>query len=130
MSGENIDRVCQVNSNVFKTNEDEISLNVLLVCSFNKVIPQSNKIACDTVQFHLNVIKQFVSGKNPDRSMRRTESIAFLEKLTGIDGSGEGTDIGKYAVTLTDYNKWNDWFKKNKKNLNYNEITRKIELVE
>ena len=105
-------------------------LLIIIIClSFTNAFSQTNKIACDTVLYHMSVIKNYVEEKNADVSLRRVESIAFLENLTQIDGSGSGTDIGKIEVKTEDYKKWEIWFEKNKKYLFYNTTTKKVELI-
>ena len=104
-------------------------LTVIICLSFIKMYSQSNNNACEKVKFHLSVIKKFVTKTNTDSSMQRIESIAFLENLSGIEGSGIGTDIGKYSVTIEDYKKWSKWFEENKQYLFYNKKTKKVELI-
>jgi hypothetical protein len=102
---------------------------VIINLSCNGISNQSNKIACEKVQFHLNLIKEFLTGVNIDSGMRRMESIYFLERLTKIDGSGHFTFFGKYSVSIEDYEKWNTWFEKNRKYLYYDEKKKEVELI-
>jgi len=64
----------------------------------------------------LNVLDSVVRNSPDDTSYYCCSySIDALERISGIDGSSDGTALGKLSFTKGDYLKWKDWYMKKKK---------------
>ena len=64
----------------------------------------------------LNVLDSVVKNTPNDTSYYCCSySIDLLERVSGIDGSADGTTLGKLSFTKSDYLKWKSWYVKKKK---------------
>ena len=102
----------------------KLSFLVLMAgCSNN---PNRDTMACKQVEKRLEIIRDYVDGKNDDTTLKRVEAISFLEQLTGIQSQADGTEVGKLNPTQLDYNKWANWYEVNKDKLYWDSRKKKV----
>jgi len=82
------------------------------------------KIFCD----NLAVIKESVEKKTTVNASKISEAISFLEQVTLIKSTSDGNFFGRFNPTKQDFNNWNQWFKKNKQMLYWDEKEQKVKL--
>lgn len=103
-----------------------IKISLLVVMASCNDKSNVDTIACKQVEQRLDVIKNFVDGKDADTTLKRVEAISFLELLTGIQSQADGTEIGKLNPTQIDYNKWSEWYKVSRDKLYWNSEKQKV----
>lgn len=97
----------------------------MVLINSHSVADTTNK-AYSIIEYHLQVIKNYVEGKDPDPSLKRSGSIWFFEKLTGIDSDAPGGWNGKVFATVNDYNRWYKWYLINKENIYWDEAKKTV----
>lgn len=89
---------------------------------------QANLEKIDSVlESYFETLEGYVRDRNSDPSVRRTKIISFFERLTKIEGDGDGTYIGKLTCTEDDIKRWRTWIEAHKRDLVWNTSTRAIE---
>ncbi|WP_315824066.1 hypothetical protein [Paraflavitalea speifideaquila] len=96
---------------------------LFIVC---KGISQNNQRACSEVENRLNIIQNFVEGKEIDSTLRRAEAVAFMEKLTKIESESPFIAESKSNPTKIDFDKWSNWYKQNKEKLYWDKRNKKV----
>nr|WP_294793142.1 hypothetical protein [uncultured Mucilaginibacter sp.] len=84
--------------------------------------------ACKMFSDHLAVIKESVEKKKPVNASKINEAISFLEQVTLIKSTSDGNYFGRFSPNEQDFNNWNQWFKKNKSMLYWEEKERKVKV--
>ena len=94
------------------------SILTLVIIFLFFAIASAQKIdsfACKKIENHLEVIDKYLKNKNSDPSRRRVIAIEFLTILTGIPSESDGNYFGQSSPTQKDYNKWSEWYKRNRR---------------
>ncbi len=102
---------------------------LILLCFFFigcKGIGQDKQRAYSEIEKRLNVIKNFVEGKEIDSTLSRAEAVAFMEKLTKIESESAFIAESKLNPTKADYDNWNNWYEKNKEKLYWDKRNKKV----
>ncbi len=93
-----------------------------------KGISQDKQHAYSEVEKRLNIVKNFVEGKEVDSTLRRAEAVAFLEKLTKIESESPFIAESKLNPTKIDYDKWSSWYEQNKTKLYWDKRNKKVSI--
>ncbi len=78
------------------------------------------------IERHLKIIGDFVKDNFSDSTLRRVASVYFMERVSKIYSESDANDIGKLNPTRADYDKWSDWYEKNKTKLYWNKRKNKV----
>ena len=89
---------------------------------------KKNSIAKEKVEYYLNIIKNYTNDINSDSCLKRIEAVSFLYKLSGIPSESSISDLGVLSPTVNDYQRWQNWYIQNKRNIYWNRKTQKVEL--
>ena len=62
----------------------------------------------------INIVKESINNKDGHIDINElVPAIAYLERITKINSTSDGNYFGKYNPSKEDYEKWKKWFKKN-----------------
>ena len=84
--------------------------------------------ACKIFKDNLAVIKESVERKKAVNASKISEAITFLEEITLIKSNSDGNYFGRFNPTQQDFSNWNQWFKKNKARLYWDEKAHKVKV--
>jgi len=95
-------------------------ISLLVSCNVQK--------ASELVERNLHIIKMKVNNDSTLNLNDVEPAIIFLEQTTGIQSESNGNYIGRYQPTLNDYNKWLNWFEKNRDRLYWDDDHQKVKV--
>lgn len=78
--------------------------------------------------YHFALLDSVLEKKYNGQPHRIREAMIFMDTTTGIPAKGDGTPLGWFydEITAAQYQKWKQWYTKNKDHLKWDEASQRI----
>ena len=100
---------------------------LFLLFTFSSQAQHADSMALNAIRTNLEIVSDFIDKK--DTSLKKiSESINFLNELTGIYNEFYGKYYGQFKPTSNDLKAWTSWMEMNKEYVRWDKELRAVML--